>query len=190
MIDGMRGLRRSLPGLVAAMLGLGMVSPRRLHAETQPFVVPIIRPNIGLLALLTDEKERGLAFHLPLGAAIGWSGSGFGRIFGATPWVLPELGYELRTSGHHDSHVASIGCGIGYGVLAPIIGTYTPRVLIGWADGQTAVGFRHGIAFHALMTAVSLEVSHQVLHVGESFSHEIQLTAGLNLGPLLLAALW
>jgi hypothetical protein len=103
---------------------------------------------------------------------------------------LPELGYELRTSGHHDSHVASIGCGIGYGVLAPIIGTYTPRVLVGWADGQTAVGFRHGIAFHALMTAVSLEVSHQVLRVGESFSHEIQLTAGLNLGPLLLAALW
>ena len=172
-----------------ALLGL-LLHPTLLQAEPRPFVVPTLRPNAGLFALLNDDKERGVAFHLPVGIAIGWTSSGIGRLIERTPWLLPELSYELRTSGHHSSHAISLGCGFGYGVLPPIIGTYTPRIVVGSADGQAAFGFRHGFGVHILMSALSFELSHQVLRTSALTTHEIQFTAGLNLGLLILPALW
>jgi len=180
----MRTLLRWVAGLMLAT----MAAPGSLHAA--PFVVPTMRPSIGAFWLLTPDQETGVAFHLPVGAAIGWAGSGLGRIINTTPWVLPEVAYELRSSGHHSSHALSLGCGVGYGILGPALVSYTPRLLIGRADEQVAVGLRHGIAAHGVFTFFYLELSHQVLYSGGITSQEIQLGGGLNLGAMLIPALW
>ena len=76
--------------------------------------------------------------------------------------------------------------GVGYGVLTLAIVSYTPRFTVGSSDGQTALGFRHSVAGHFLLSVIYLELSHEVLRAGAITSHDIQLSAGLNVGTLLI----
>lgn len=183
-----RTMRSPLGAVLFVLVLLG--APRLASAYDHLFAVPVVRPNVGGSWVVNDGSEPGVAFHAPVGAMLGWSGSGLGRLLDSTPFLLPEIGYELRSTTNHRSDVFSAGFGVGYGIFAFAIVSYTPRFLVGRSDGQTAVGFRHSIAGHFLLSVVYLELSHQVLRAGGVTNQDIQLCGGLNLGTLLIPSFW
>ncbi|HNI60678.1 MAG TPA: hypothetical protein PKI49_13870 [Pseudomonadota bacterium] len=165
--------------LLCAMPSLGW-------AFDPAFAVPVLRPSAGASWIVSGEREDGFALHVPVGALVGWAPNGLARLFDRTPFLLPELGYELRVTKNHRSDAFSAGLGVGYGVLTLAIVSYTPRFTVGSSDGQTALGFRHSVAGHFLLSVIYLELSHEVLRAGAITSHDIQLSAGLNVGTLLI----
>ena len=161
-----------------------------VFGQAQAFVIPTLRPNIGVVSMGTGDRETGVALHLPIGAQIGWSKGGLARVFGPTPWVFPEVAYELRRTDHHRRDTFSAGLGFGYGVLLSAMVSYTPRIVVGSTSGTTSVGFRHSLGGHFIMSVICLELSHEVSRVHQITGHDVQFTVGLNFGPLLLPLLW
>lgn len=182
----MRGRIVALLLFLLVQVGL----PSESFAGDSVFAVPTLRPSIGALWMLTDDRQNGLAFHMSVGAQIGSSGSGLGRLVGTIPWLLPELAYELRSTDRHRSDAFSAGLGVGYGMLLIAVASYTPRFLVGKTDGATSIGFRHSIAGHFLMSAIYLELAHEVRRASGLTSHDIQFSAGLNIGALLIPLVW
>ncbi len=174
--------------LLFLLVQLGRPSPCLGRGDV--FAVPTLRPNIGALSTLLPASETGLALHVPVGAQIGWADNALGRLFGATPWLFPELAYELRSTEHTRSHAFSAGLGVGYGLLALAMVSYTPRFLVGTTNGETSWAFRHSIGGHFLMSVIYVEISHEVRRVSASQSHELQFTVGLNVGTLFLPLLF
>lgn len=147
-------------------------------------VFPTARFDLGPLFLVTGVADRGFVAHISAGAGIGWPGYGIERYFSPSLWLYPEVSYEYRDVSQQAGHTASAGVGIGWGNLIWGNLGYTPRIVAGVVGEDAAVGFRHGLYVRLFMTLLNLELSHQLLSAGGSLSHELQVTAGLNLGTL------
>lgn len=185
-------------GLTAAALVAGGLvgTPARADSSSSLYVQPTLRARLGgafpVGTTLTGQSapDTGLTTGVELGGAIGWPGPGpVEPLFTRSPWLFPELGYSYRSADPSTPavHLGSLGLGVGYGSLLFATVTYTPRLVVGAAGNQVAVGLRHGASLHLLGMLLSLELSHQLLRAGGALFHELQLTCGLNLGALKLA---
>jgi hypothetical protein len=152
------------------------------------FVLPTARLDLGPLWLLTDAHQSGFTAHITGGVAIGWPGIGLERYFTPSIWLYPELSYDYRDVALRGSHTLSAGLGVGWGNLLWVNGGYGARLSAGVNDGLPAVGMRHGFFARFLGTLFNLELTHQLLSAGGIISHELQFTAGLNLGSTMLLA--
>ena len=104
---------------------------------------------------------------------------------------LAEFHFKLKAPGgsyrNGALHLGTLGLGVGYGNLLLATVAYTPRLCVGAAAGETAVGLRHGLSVHFIGMLLSLELAHQLLHYSSGvLANELQLTVGANLGSLFL----
>lgn len=196
MQSGRRIAFAGLAGLVAAGL-VGSGAPAQARPDPGDlYVQPTVRGRIGPAFALGDSRPPalseagGVSTGVELGGAIGWPGPGpIDRLFAGSLWLLPELGYSYRSddSGAPGLHLGTLGLGVGYGNL--LLGTfaYTPRLCVGAAAGETAVGLRHGVSGHFFGMLLSFELAHQLVrYTGGVLAHDLQLTFGANLGALFI----
>lgn len=177
----------------AAAAGSASLAQARPSAEDL-YVQPTLRARLGPAFSLGSSQPPapmdGLSVGVELGGAIGWPGQGLAdRLFEPSLWLLPELGYAYRSddAGGPPLHLGTLGLGVGYGNLLLATVAYTPRLCVGAAAGETAVGLRHGLSVHFIGMLLSLELAHQLLHYSSGvLANELQLTVGANLGSLFL----
>lgn len=172
--------------LTAALVGGCGIGEAFAQQTRKRFVMPTVRLDLGPLWLLTDAHQSGFVAHVTAGAAIGWPGLGLERYFTPSLWLFPEVSFDYRDVAQRSSYTASAGLGVGWGNLLWVNGGYAARVSGGVVGKDAAVGFRHGLFARFLGTLFNVELSHQLLSAGGVISHELQVTAGLNLGSLML----
>lgn len=98
-------------------------------------------------------------------------------------FLAAEAGYA------HDGaqlHAGALMAGIGYGhVFAHV--AWQPRLLVGSASHDAAIGMRNGVAANFLAALVSIEGGHQFVSYDGAIHHSIQLTLSLNPGMVIWA---
>ena len=73
------------------------------------------------------------------------------------------------------------GAGISFGSVVLTIG-WSPRLVYGRIDGETALGLRNTFSLGFLTGVVTLDVAHQYLSVADDSQHDIRLTLGVDVG--------
>jgi len=181
------------PLVLAALVGIvGIVGDARAQQTRKLFALPMVRLDLGPLWLVAGTPrgahQSGFTAHLSAGAGIGWPGIGLERYFTPSVWLYPEVSYDYRDVAQRGSHTASAGLGVAWGNLLWANGGYAARISAGVVGEDPAIGMRHGIFGRFLGTLFNLELSHQLLSAGGVITHELQITAGLNLGSIMLLA--
>ena len=199
-------------GVIASGGGAGAQEPApqaALGEGAGETLLPTVGAALGPFWPLAPGGKAGLAVDVTVGAALRlpgrrgaspaavlpWQlvGSRDAQNLKAALWLQPEFGYSYERGASSEpgepgtsSHLGSLGLGVGYGNLLFLTAAYTPRLVVGFVDGELAAGLRHGLAGHFLGRLFSAELSHQLLLVGGELRHELRLLLGLNAGALLV----
>ncbi len=135
--------------------------------------IPVLRLAMGPAFHTAPESEKGTEIALDLTAGLMFSAANWEGV-GAV--LVPELGYTFDGLGLHAFN-ATLGLGFGHplGFVA-----YQPRLIVGRADGDRALGMRNGLAFHVLGDMGSLEVGHQFVEFNDHYHHDLRVMVGVN----------
>jgi hypothetical protein len=142
-------------------------------ARAEPTFAPVIRGAAGPTFRVEPEAPTATTFVLDATAGVTTYGHIADRVI-----LNGELGYAFDNRGR-DLHAFTLTGGMGLGWRA-IGATVQPRLLLGVAGTDFAVGLRTGIVFRGLVDFVTLEVAHRLLHHTETMHHDIQLLFGVN----------
>lgn len=138
---------------------------------------PVVRFAIGPVAHLAPEEDQGVHVGLELTA-------GFSAIMGDTVSGLainPEAGYTYDSFGLHAFNATF---GIGYG--SPLLAVaYHPRLILGSAEGNFAIGMRNALGMHGAADIFSAEVGHQFIRSGGAIRHDVSILFGINPGAVV-----
>lgn len=162
--------RRIAAAAAALCAWVGASSPAR--ADDDMLVIPALRLALGPAVHVDPALEEGVEAAFDVTA-------GFAGIFGdgVSGFVVnPEVGYAYDSLG---IHAFSATCGVGVG--GPVVALlYHPRLILGSADGNFAVGMRNGLAVHALADILSLEIAHQLVDANDEAHHDVRVQFGIN----------
>jgi hypothetical protein len=113
--------------------------------------------------------------------------------FGLTPgheqWgLIPELGATLRTVG--SEHEWTMGLGVGHGLgIEGATWAVLPRLVVDTSSTRPAYGVRTGLFWNFAENGFAVEVGHEYVARAAGATHDVRLTASVDLG-LLAMAIW
>ncbi|MDP3279087.1 MAG: hypothetical protein Q8Q09_28100 [Deltaproteobacteria bacterium] len=181
-----RSRSRSLVSVIAASCALFCLSSRAEAVwVTPPAVTPAERVSAQWFASL--RASVGASWLAPAGP-LGVSGEltlGARRLVLASQEpvfdLLLEGGYAWELSSGQAWHLAMLGVspGVGVGLIAL---RWSPRFVLGSANGDLAVGMRNGVAVGFLRGVIEAEVSHQWLHTASNDVHAGRVLLSVDVG--------
>lgn len=171
--------RRGRPGAfcgrrigVAAAALVALVSASAPARADDFIAIPVLRLALGPAVHVAPDDEDGVDLGLDLTA-------GFVGMFGddiAGVVVSPEIGYAYDSVG---VHAFSATCGVGVG--GPLLSMfYYPRLILGTAGDNLAVGMRNGLAIRGLADIFGVEVAHQFVDANDALHHDVRVQFAIN----------
>lgn len=179
-----------MPGIPSRRRCLGFLRSRRIGVAAAAFLVsasassaaraddmlaiPVLRLALGPAVHVAPEPDVGL--RLGLDVTAGFVGM-FGDVLSSFV-ISPEIGYTFDSFGLHAFNAT---CGVGFG--GPVVSLlYQPRLILGTAGDDFAVGMRNGIAVRGVADILGLEVGHQFFNAESVLHHDIRILFSLNVG--------
>jgi len=150
------------------------------HAEES--LLPSVHLGLGPAFHIEPASERAPQFAFDATAGV-LLANPRGSIFSSDTYFGVEAGYAYDGLGIHAFALAPM---IGYGAPLAFL-AYQPRLLVGDADGDTAIGMRNGLAMHMFLGLGSVEIGHQFVSFAGALHHSLQLTFAVNPGLFLTA---
>lgn len=146
--------------------------------------IPITRVAMGPSLHFAHDASNPVGFALDASAGVSMVpefkllSDGDGVMFNG------ELGYGLDSFGE-DLHAFHVTAGVGYGYF-PFGLFYQPRLLLGGAGDELAIGMRNGLRGMIGPEMLSLEVAHQFVHHHDGLHQDIHLLLGASFPWALL----
>jgi hypothetical protein len=167
--------RAPFVGVVAAVAASLLATP---CAANDWYIWPVARVQLGPAIHVAPEVDEGTEFSLDLN----FGASVLQRTRAKKRFVWnPEIGYSYDGIGLHAFN-ATVGIGFGNHTF---VAAYHPRLILGRANDDTAVGMRNAIMIHAIVDMFSMEIGHQFVSYSDAMHQDIKVMFGFNPGSLV-----
>lgn len=144
--------------------------------------MPSLRLGVGSAFHVAPPDDRGAKLGFDATAGFLFADKN-GGVYESRAFIGLEAGYAFDGLGLHAFAVTPM---VGFGVPLAFV-AYQPRLLVGDAERQLALGMRNGLALHALMGLASVEVGHQFVSYADALHHSVQVTFAVDPGLLMWA---